>query len=315
MSDLPKSVVLVEEGPREGFQAEAAPVKTEDKVLLIDALSETGLQHIEVTSFVNPRWVPQMSDADEVSARFTRKPGVRYSALTMNANGVRRAHQTGKFDDAGPLLIIASDAVSKSIVNKTMLQAVTDARPWAEAIKEAGFPLSVIVSSAFGCNIEGDVPPTRVVWIIAAILNLSSELGINVESVGLADTVGAANPLQVRRLVSIVHERFPGTDFYLHLHDTRGTGMANVYAGLEAGISRFDSSIGGLGGCPYACGAAGNVATEDVALMCEEMGIDTGLDIDKLFECARMAEQIVGHALPGKAKVGGRVKHSLLFPA
>lgn len=310
MSDLPKSVTLVEEGPREGFQMEAAILETADKVRLIDALSETGLSHIEATSFVNPKWVPQMADADEVAAAFRRKPGVWYSALTLTAGGVRRAQRTAKFDDAGPLLIIASDATSRSNTNKTTQEVIAGAGPWIEAVKKAGFPISTVVANAFGCNVEGDIPPARIVSIVQAVVDLSTEMGMSLNLVGLADTVGAANPLQVKRLVSTVRDSFPGVEIYLHLHDTRGTGMANVFAGLEAGVSRFDCSIGGLGGCPYAQGAAGNVATEDVALMCEEMGIATGVDLDRLFECARLAEEIVGRPLPGKAKSGGRVKHT-----
>lgn len=309
MSDLPKSVTISEDGPREGFQMESAQVSTGDKVRLIDALSETGLKHIEVTSFANPKWIPQMADADDVSARFCRTPGVSYSVLALNPSGVVRARLCGKFDSAGPILVIASDTVSMSNVNKKTEQALANSRTFAEAVNANGFPLSAVVANAFGCNVEGDIPPSRVLSIIGALLDLSQAIGTRMKSVGLADTVGVANPLQVKRLVHAVRDRFPGIDLFLHLHDTRGSGMANVYAALESGISQFDTSIGGLGGCPHACGAAGNVATEDVALMCEEMGIDTGLDLEKLFKCARMAEGIVGHTLPGKAKVGGLVKH------
>lgn len=309
MSDLPKSVTLVEEGPREGFQIEKTRVSTKDKVLLIDALSGTGLRHIEVTSFVSPKVVPQMADAAAVAASFVRKPGVRYSALTMTAGAVRQVQAAGKFDDAGPLLIIASDAVSKSNMNKTTSEAMGSAAPWLEAVKEAGFPFDIVVANAFGCNVEGDIPPARIISIIEAMVSLGTRLDLNIRSVGLADTVGAANPVQVKRLVSMVRDRLPELEVYLHLHDTRGTGMANVYAGLEVGVARFDCSIGGLGGCPYAAGAAGNVATEDLALLCEEMGIRTGLNMEKLFDCARLAEKIVGHSLPGKAKCGGVVRH------
>lgn len=309
MPDLPKSVTLVEEGPREGFQMEPHPVPAAAKVQLIDGLSETGLKYIEVTSFVNPRFIPQMADAEKVAAGFNKKRGVEYSALTLTPGGVRRAHRTGKFSDAGPLLIIASDAVSLSNTNKTTEQAIAGSGAWLEAAKQAGFPVGLIVANAFGCNVQGDISPARVVAIMERVSEAAAGLGISIARFGLADTVGAANPLSVARLVSLVRDRFPGVEVYLHLHDTRGTGMANVLAGLETGVARFDCSIGGLGGCPYAGGAAGNVPTEDVALLCEEMGIDTGLDLDKLFECALMAERIVGHSLPGKAKVGGRVKH------
>ncbi len=311
MSDLPKSVILVEEGPREGFQMETSHVATADKVRLVDCLSDTGLKHIEVTSFVNPRFIPQMADAEQVSEAFARKPGVHYSALTFTASGVRKVLSSGKYDDAGPLPIIASDAISLSNTNKTTQQAIVSVHGWLKAVRDAGFPLSAIVANVFGCNVEGDIPVTKVISIIEMLRSTSMEMGMKLETVGLADTVGSANPVQIKRVVSTVRDKFPGMELYLHLHDTRGTGMANLYAGLEAGISRFDCSIGGLGGCPYAGGAAGNVATEDVALMCEEMGIDTGLDIERLFACARVAEQIVGHVLPGKAKVGGRVKHCM----
>lgn len=310
MSDLPRSVTISEDGPREGFQMETARVSTEDKVRLIDALSGTGLKHIEVTSFANPRWIPQMADADDVSARFRRKPGVSYSVLALSPGGVLRARKCGKFDSAGPILVIASDTVSMSNVNKKTGQALADSRLFAEAVVANSFPLSAAIANAFGCNVEGDIPQEKVLSIVGAILDLSIQIGAPLETIGLADTVGVANPLQVKRLVHMVRDCFPGIELSLHLHDTRGTGMANVFAGLESGISRFDTSIGGLGGCPHACGAAGNVPTEDVALMCEEMGIETGLDLEQLFACASMAEGIVGHPLPGKAKVGGLVKHN-----
>jgi len=310
MSDLPKEVILCEEGAREGFQMEKTNIPTDDKLRLIDELSETGLKEITVTSFVHPKWVPQHADAEDVAARFKRRPGVWYTCLTMNAKGVERAHATGRFDDVGGLFIMATESMSKRNTNKTVAEAISDLRVWAEAVKKYDYPISGAgMGNGFGCNIEGDVPLERILWILRSELEMCDELGLQVKTIGMGDTVGSANPLQATRVLAAVKEAFPDIELRVHFHDTRGMGLANVYAALQLGVRHIDTSIGGLGGCPYAPGAAGNVPTEDVAIMCEEMGIKTGLDIDRLLECAILAESIVGHPLPGKAKVGGRVKH------
>ena len=309
MVNLPKTIVLREEGPREGFQMESTEIKIEDKVRLIDALSKVGLKHIMVTSFVSPKWVPQMGDAEEVAARFTRKPGIRYYAVAVNEQGVKRAHQTGKFDEVGGIGLWASEAMSRANTNKTIAETIATLAPWAKIIKEYGYPVTATMGCVFGCNMEGNIPVERVIWLIKVVLDLSQELNLGLHQIVLGDTMGTANPLQVMRVLLGLREEFPDIDFILHFHDTRGSGLANVLAALQVGITTFDSSILHLGIWPYAPGAAGNVATEDVAAMCEEMGIETGIDLDGLIECAKLAEEIVGHPLPGKVKVGGRVKH------
>jgi hydroxymethylglutaryl-CoA lyase len=262
MSDLPKSVILNEEGPREGFQIEPGTIPTARKIELIHALADTGIKHMQVTSFVNPKRVPGMADAEEVVKNFKPKPGVTYTALWLNEKGLERAKAwEGKLTLEGKISIYASDKFSRRNNNRSTEQEFEYSRRVLDNYLAHGIPVERgSVSSAFGCNYQGDVPVEMVMDI-------------------------------------------------LHLHDTRGMGVANAYAGLEMGVDMFDSCVAGLGGCPFAGhkGAAGNVCTEDLVFMCEEMGIDTGIDLDKLIECAQLAEEIVGHPLPGSVKLGGNL--------
>ncbi|MDO8689735.1 MAG: hydroxymethylglutaryl-CoA lyase [Dehalococcoidia bacterium] len=310
MSDLPASITVREVGPREGFQIERASIPTDDKVRLIDALSETGVTEIEVVSFVRPDRVPQMADAAEVVSRIHRKPGVAYFGVYLNAAGFQRASATGKLDPWPILEASASEAFSMRNNNLTTEEALRAAAERLVMFKAAGLDHTTLaVTASFGCNFEGDVPLERVVGLFERLVTMTREHGMSVERILLADTMGWANPIQVKRTVAAVRERWPETPVGMHLHDTRGLGIANAFAGLEMGVDYFDTAVGGMGGCPFAghLGAAGNVATEDFLLLCQEIGVHTGVDLDAMIRCAIMAEEIVGHALPGKAKTGGNL--------
>ncbi|MBI2910106.1 MAG: hydroxymethylglutaryl-CoA lyase [Chloroflexi bacterium] len=308
MSDLPKRVHLQEVGPREGFQFEKTFIQTADKVKLIDALSQTGLGAIEVTSFVSPKWVPQMADAEEVANRFKRKPGVRYAAVYLNQRGLERAKANGKLDIAGVLRIIVSNEFSKRNSNKTLEESIAEIPTWLDWYRQNDVPVAEAgILTAFGCNFEGEIPLSKVLSVVERVLEIGKARGVTFERIRLSDTMGWANPEQLKRTVAAIRERHPDQAVWLHLHDTRGMGMANIYAALQMGIDHLDTSIGGMGGCPFAAhkAAAGNLPTEDVALLCEEMGIETGIDLEKLIEAARLAEETVGHPLVGKVMNGG----------
>lgn len=311
MADWPKSIHIHEEGPREGFQYEKGPIPTQAKVELIDALSETGLKEIQVVSFVNPKRVPGMADADEVVKRFNKKPGVKYSGLWLNEQGLHRAIATGKIDVKGRMVLCASEPFLNRNQNSSLEQMVQGVRNMIGVYKQNAIEIvEGGVQAAFGCNFQGEVPVESVLTIVHRIMSIAAENGIKLKSLVLADTMAWATPRKIRSVVGAVRERYPDIDITLHLHDTRGMGIANAYAGLEMGVHSFDSSVAGLGGCPFAAhkGAAGNVCTEDLVFMCEEMGIDTGVDLDKLIECANLAEKIVGHPLPGSVKQGGSLQ-------
>ncbi len=303
MSDLPKRVSIHEVGPREGFQFEKGLISTDEKVRFVDALSETGVRRIEVTSFVHPKWVPQMADAEEVTARFTRKPGVSYNAVYLNEKGLERTLAAGKFDVEGILYLTASDTFSRKNTNKGIQETIEALPNWIQVYRSRGIEVTTGgIMAAFGCNYEGDVPLDRVLSFVEAFLRLGQEHGFTLRTLQLADTMGWANPVQMKRTIGAVRDRWPDLWINLHLHDTRGTGISNAVAAMELGVADFDSSCAGLGGCPFAGhkDAAGNIVTEDFAMLCEEMGIETGIDVEHMAECARMAEDIVGHSLPGK---------------
>jgi hydroxymethylglutaryl-CoA lyase len=311
MSDLPKTVRINEEGPREGFQIEKGPISTARKIELIDALSETGLKQIQVVSFVSPKAVPQMADAEEVVAGFKRKPGVRYTALWLNEKGLVRALATKRLDIEGSLSLTASEKFLKRNQNRTLAENVQAQHSIVGMYKEHGVPVDRgSIMAAFGCNFEGDIPVTTLLEIIQEMLEIAEQHQIKIKTISLADTMAWATPASIKRVVGAVRERFPDLRINLHLHDTRGMGIANAYAGLEMGVASFDAAVAGLGGCPFAAhaGAAGNVCTEDLVFMCDEMGIETGVDLEKLIEAARLAEDIVGHPLPGSVMKGGSLK-------
>jgi hydroxymethylglutaryl-CoA lyase len=304
MADLPQRVEIAEEGPREGFQIEPGPIPTADKIALVDALSATGLRHIQVCSFVNPRLVPGWADAEAVVAGFAPRPDVRYAALWFNENGLKRALAfRDRLAIAGSVSLSASDAFSRKNLNRDHAANLDAMRTMTAAHKAAGVAVTRVgVMAAFGCNYQGDISPEQVVRTVADGLQVAEEAGETITDVSLADTMGWATPVRVERGVGAVRGRWPRLRIGLHLHDTRGLAVANAHAGLRLGVDRFDSTVGGLGGCPFAGqkGAAGNICTEELVLLCEEMGVRTGVDLDALIEVGRLAERIVGHALPSE---------------
>jgi len=307
MSDLPKRVDIHEEGPREGFQIEAGPISTADKVRFCEALADTGLRDVQCVSFVDARRVPGMADAMEVAQAIRMRPDVHYTGIALNLRGYERAVES-PLHITGGIQMSASNTFSMYNTNKDNAQTLHEQRRQMAFFRERGIPVeSAIVMTAFGCNFEGSIAPETVRDCVGELLAIADEFGVTLDRVRLADTVGWASPAQVQRVVGMVREKWPDLRLGLHLHDTRGTGMANALMGLQMGIESFDSSCAGLGGCPFAGhkGAAGNICTEDLVFMCHEMGIETGIDLDALIECARMAEDIVGHALPGKIMHGG----------
>jgi hydroxymethylglutaryl-CoA lyase len=311
MSDLPKRIRINEEGPREGFQIEKGPIPTARKIELIDALSETGLKQIQIVSFVPPKNVPGMADADDVVAGFRRKAGVSYTALWLNERGLQRAIASGKLDVYGTIGLCVSAAFLARNQKRTMEENHEAQRSILRMYRELGVPVRRGgLMAAFGCNFEGDIEPSKVVELVDRVLELAAEAGVTLEYFSLADTMAWATPLSIRRVVGAVRERHPGLALSLHLHDTRGMGIANAYAGIQMGIETFDAAVAGLGGCPFAAhaGAAGNVCTEDLVFLCEEMGIETGVDLERLIEAARLAEDVVGHPLPGSVKSGGSLR-------
>lgn len=311
MSDLPTVVHLTEEGPREGFQIERHVIPTARKVELIDALANTGLRHINIVSFVNPKLVPGMADADDVVRAITPRPGVAYTGLWLNARGFERALATGRLTVEGLITLSASEPFLWRNQNRTNEQHVADQHAMVERYQARGVPISGgFIMAAFGCNFAGDVPVAQVVRLVGELVEIAAQHGAPLPRVTLADTMAWATPLAVKRVVSAVRERFPEIAVGLHLHDTRGMGIANAYAGLELGVAHFDASVAGLGGCPFADhgGAAGNVCTEDLVFLCDELGIATGVELERLVGCAQLAEEIVGHPLPGAVMRGGSLK-------
>ncbi|WP_188410681.1 hydroxymethylglutaryl-CoA lyase [Agaricicola taiwanensis] len=308
MSDLPKRVQINEEGPREGFQIEKGPISTERKVELIDALSETGISQIQTVSFVNPARVPGWADAEEVVRRFRAKPGVRYTGLWLNDKGLKRAIATGKLFIKGSISLTASEKFLGRNQQRTLAENLEAQRGMIALFKENNVPIERgSIMAAFGCNFEGDIPAKRIVDMVGQILDLGQEHDLNIKLISLADTMAWATPQGIYRVVGAVREKYPDLELSLHLHDTRGMAIANAFAGLHMGVAMYDSTVAGLGGCPFAAhaGGAGNVCTEDLVFMLHEMGIETGVDLEKLLEVARLAEDIVGHPLPGSLKTGG----------
>ena len=304
MSDLPSRVEIHEEGPREGFQIEPGPIPTADKVKLIEALSETGLTHIQACSFVNPRLVPGWADAEAVVEGFKPVQGVHYTGLYFNGNGLDRARKyQGKLTLSGSISLTASEGFTKKNLNRTHAENLAGMKRQAEAHLANDIPVNRVgVMAAFGCNYQGDIAPSQVIKTLQDGMQIAEETGAKITLFSLADTMGWAAPHRIEQVIGAVRDRWPEMNLSLHLHDTRGLAVANAHAGLKMGVSRFDSTVGGLGGCPFAGQpkAAGNIATEELVLLCEEMGIDTGVDLDNLIEVGRLAEDIVGHQLPSE---------------
>ena len=314
MADLPTSVVINEEGPREGFQIEKGPIATARKIELVDSLSETGLKQIQVASFVSNKAVPQWADAEAVVKGFKRKPGIKYTVLWLNDKGFERAVAANvpekRIDLYGSISLTCSEKFLKRNQNRTLAQNFAAQMEAVKLYKSHGLTVErASLMAAFGCNFEGDVSPKIVVHMVGQAMEIAQANGVTLKTMSLADTMAWAAPLQIKRTVGAVRDAYPSLDIALHLHDTRGLGIANAYAGLEMGVRIFDAAVAGLGGCPFAAhkGAAGNVCTEDLVFMCHEMGIETGVDLDALIESARLAEDIVGHPLPGAVKSGGNL--------
>lgn len=312
--NYPRTVRINEDGPREGFQIESTAIPTSAKIELINALSETGLREIQIASFVSPQRVPSMADAEAVVAGVEMNPGVRYTGLYMNERGLERALATGRLSiGGGGFGVCASPAFLARNENATPEQRKQRKREMFEMTARHGLKPanSGSISAAFGCNFQGEVTIPMLLDAAAEVHQFASEYGCTIETLGLSDTMAWATPDKIHRAVGALRDRYPEMDITLHLHDTRGMAIANAYAGLQMGVSEFDTSIGGLGGCPFAAhkGAAGNLCTEDFAYMCEEMGIETGLDLDRLIDAANLAERIVGHPLPGAVRLGGSLAH------
>ena len=296
MSDLPERISLREVGPRDGLQNEA-PIPTESKVQLIDALSKTGVRRIEAVSFVHPKAIPQMADADEVWSAIARSPEVTYSALVPNLRGAQRALDAGFTEIEA--VVSASDTHNRKNVNRSTEESLDEIAALIALAHERGATCQVIVSTAWGCPYEGDVPVERVVS------TASRAVRDGADSIGFGDTTGMATPPRVTAVVGDMRMANPNTPVNLHFHNTRGTGLANVLAALQLGVDDFDASVGGLGGCPYAPGATGNVATEELIHMVEDMGVATGVSLEAMIEAAREAEQLVGRQLPSQVLRAG----------
>jgi len=296
VSDLPRQISVREVGPRDGLQNEQ-PVPTQAKIELIDRLSTTGVQRIEAVSFVRPDAIPQMADANAVWDGIERASGVRYSALVPNLRGAIRALDSGLTEIEA--VVSASDTHNRKNVNRSTAESLDDIAEIIALAHDRGASCQVIVSTAWGCPYEGDVPVERVV------ATASRAVGDGADTISFGDTTGMATPGRVQALVGEFRSARPETGLNLHFHNTRGTGLANVLAALELGVADFDASVGGLGGCPYAPGATGNIATEELVHMVEDMGVGTGIDLDAMIDAAAAAERIIGRQLPSQVLRAG----------
>jgi hydroxymethylglutaryl-CoA lyase len=294
---LPQRVTIREVGPRDGLQAEA-PLAVADRIHLIDALSDCRFGKIEAVSFVSPKAVPAMADAAEVWAGVAKRRDVEYSALVPNRKGAEDAVKAGGFGSL-QAFVAASDGYNRKNVGKSVEESMADVAGVVDVGRAAGVALECSISAAFGDPYEGDVAPARVAEIAERLVD------IGVSALSLGDTTGMATPTRVWDVVGLLRERLDELPLNLHFHDTRGAAMANVLAGVEAGITEFDASVGGLGGSPFAPGANGNLATEDVVHMLADMGVDTGVDMDRLLEAARLAERLVDHPLNSQVSKAG----------
>lgn len=296
-SNTPAEVSIYEVSPRDGLQNEAVTVPTTRKARLIEALTDSGLKRIEATSFVSPKWVPQLADADEVIGLLPKRDDVIYSALCPNARGFERALASGLPEIA--VFISASETHNRKNVNKTVDDTLATFREFIAPATKAGLRVRGYISTLWGCPYEGAVS-------IESGLRIARELAAQgVYQLSLSDTIGVGTPRQTERIVSAYLAEFPREMLAMHMHDTRGTALSNIVVGLELGITTYDAAVGGLGGCPYAPGAAGNVATEDLVFLLDGMGVRTGVDLDRLWTAGQVAKALVGHELPGKVHKAG----------
>jgi hydroxymethylglutaryl-CoA lyase len=297
MATFPSRVSIYEVSPRDGLQNEAALVPTGQKGLLIQALVGSGLRRIEVTSYVSPRWIPQLADADELTQGIARPAGVRFSALCPNSQGLERAVAAGIGEIA--VFLSASETHNFKNTNRNIERSLSIFEELVPLALNSDLKVRAYISTVWGCPYEGAVDVRRSVEIAQSLISMGCY------QVSLGDTIGVGTPLQTQRIVSEFLRTFTTEQLALHLHDTRGTALANALMGLQLGICHFDTSIGGLGGCPYAPGAAGNLATEDLVYMLEGMNIETGVHLPTLIEAGRVAERVVGRKLPGKVHQAG----------
>jgi len=288
----PAAVRIVEVGPRDGLQNEPSPIGTADKIAFVNALSDAGHRVIEVSAFVSPKWVPQMADAAEVFAGIARRSGTRYTALVPNLAGLQRAI-AARVDEIA-VFAAASESFSRRNINQSIAESLETYRAVCAAAKDAGLPVRAYVSTAFGCPFEGAVAPAAVADVSAALMEMGAY------EVAVSDTIGIAHPGQVAPVVAAVAARVPLDRVALHFHDTRGTALANVLTALDLGVTTFDASAGGLGGCPYAPGATGNLATEDLLYMLDGLGIDTGVSLERVLAASRAIEEKLGHPLASR---------------
>jgi hydroxymethylglutaryl-CoA lyase len=295
-------ITVYEVGPRDGLQNEATVLSTAAKLQLIAALARTGLPYVEATSFVSPRWIPQLADADAVGAALPVAPGATYIALVPNPRGLERLRAAraartlpGRPELRPAVFVSASETHNHRNQNRSIAEALIDIDRVSAAARADGMPVRAYVSTVWGCPFEGAVDPVRVAEIVHRLL------AAGCYQVSLGDTIGVGTPGQTRRILDLVLQSAPPDAIALHMHDTRGTALANVLAALDLGIRTFDASIGGLGGCPYAPGASGNLATEDLVYMLHGMGLATGVDYGRLIEAGVLAERLIGRRLPGRA--------------
>src|SRR3954447_4285370 len=291
MSELPQSVRIREVGPRDGFQNEPEVIPTADKVRLIGMLAASGLPRLEITSFVRPDVIPQLADAEDVLAAIERRDGVSYSVLIPNERGLERAlSQRDRFDEVN-LFLSASETHNRKNVNRSIAESLEGLERTIATARDAGLRCEGVISTSFGCPYEGEVPPERVFEIAEKLASFGCE------ELAFGDTTGMANPRQVGEFFSAARERLDGAELTAHFHNTRGQGLANVLAALEEGIDSFESSFGELGGCPVPPGSTGNISTEDLVSMLEEMGVETGIDLPRLIAASEAAQDILGRPL------------------
>ncbi len=294
---VPAEVSVYEVSPRDGLQNERATVPLRGKVRLVEALVSAGLQRIEITSFVSPTWIPQLADADELAAHLHAPQGVTFSALCPNPKGLERARAAGVKEIA--VFVSVSETHNKKNVNKTVDDTLAAFRETVGPARAAGMKVRGYLSTVWGCPYEGEVDPKRAIAIARSLL------AMGVYQVSLSDTIGVGTPRQTEQILQRALAEIPSQQIAMHMHDTRGTALANVLVGLEMGVRDFDASVGGMGGCPYAPGAAGNLATEDLVFLLHGMGIRTGVDLERLWEAGKVAESVVGRPLPGKVHQAG----------
>lgn len=298
---MPAAVAVREVGPRDGFQNEPEVIPTDVKVDLIDALARTGLRRIEVTSFVRAEVIAQLSDAAEVLSRIDVPDEVSVSVLIPNERGLEAALAHREAIDEINVFLSASETHNRKNVNRSMEESLQGVERVLKRAREEGLRCEGVISTSFGCPYEGHVPPQRVLAIAGRLRDAGAQ------EVGFGDTTGMANPLQVREFFALAAEELPGVELTAHFHNTRGQGLANVLAALEAGVCSFESSFGELGGCPVPAGATGNVATEDLISMLHEMGIETGIDLEALLACSRRVRDVLGRPLGSHTLIAGAI--------